>query len=212
MEPQSRRSNSHPIRAGSYTNTTPLTPRPTIAQAPAGVKAGSTIRVATLTIVVIGIIMFGGLSFWHGSDKPVLPSNVSRQLSFGVYFPTTKINNVSIDKRTISYQANEGRLGYRAQLSDGTTIDVNQQATPESFVDVPQAYDKLVSSLQPYSSFESVNGRVSLTHPKELQGSQSAVMNAKGTLLFARPSKSLSNEQWRQLFNGLFAEQITAAK
>ena len=169
-------------------------------------------RLTSVGLVIVGVIVIAGLSVWQNATKPVLPDAVARQLSFGVYFPTTKLQDVSIDKRTISYQTSGGRLSYRAQLADGTTIDVNQQATPESFIDIPQTYEKLVTSLQPYSNFESINGRVSLTRPAELKGSQSAVMNAKGTLLFARPSKSLTNDQWRQLFNGLFAQQIAATK
>ena len=221
MQPTSRRPDIQPIRARPYTNNTPLTPRQAMMPTAAVVTQQSTVRparkfsvsprLANLVLITIGILVIGGLGWWRNTDKPTLPSSVAHQLSFGVYFPASKIKDVSIDKRSISYQANGGRLSYRAQLTDGTTIDVNQQATPESFVDIPQAYDKLVASLQPYTSFDSINGKVSLTYPKELKGSQSAVMNAKGTLLFARPSKSLSDEQWRQLFNGLFAQQIPAA-
>lgn len=169
-------------------------------------------RLVSVVLVIVGLAVISGLGIWRSGQRPALPSAVAEQLSFGVYFPTTKTTIARVDKHTISYQASSGLLGYTATLTDGTTVSVNQQATPESFVDIPQAYEKLVSSLQPYSSFDSINGKVSLTHPKELQGGQSAVMNAKGTLLFARPSKSLTNDQWRQLFNGLFAQQIPAAK
>lgn len=228
MQPQSPRSSSPPpVRARNYTSTTPLRaplaptlnyPYPQQSAAPQSGRLASrqlhvSPRVASLILIVAGLVVIGGLGFWRVTTaKPTLPRAVAQQLSFGVYFPTTKSSLATIDNQTISYQAGGGLLSYTARLQDGTTISVNQQATPVSFVDIPQTYDKLVASLQPYSSFESINGKVALTHPKELSGSQSAVMNAKGTLLFARPSRSLSDTQWRQLFNGFFAQQIPASK
>ena len=222
MQPRSPRSNGQPIRGRNYTTSPPVVSRPIIT-APTPARPGPIVvgrgrrrfispRLASLVLVIVGLSVISGLGYMRAASQPALPPGVAKQLSFGVYFPTTKTDVAKIDTRTIKYQVNGGLLSYTARLTDGTTISVNQQATPESFVDIPQAYDKLVSSLQPYSSFASINGKVSLTHPKELQGSQSAVMNAKGTLLFARPSKSLTDEQWHQLFNGLFAQQIAAAK
>ena len=233
MQPQSPRpqSSTPPVRARGYTASTPLVPQrppavPAFQQPSAqpqpvsgqgrrslGRRLAISPRAASIALVVFALVIAGGIGVWRATaSRQSLPSAVAQQLSFGVYFPTTPTNLATIDKRTISYQAMTGLLSYTARLQDGTTINVNQQATPTSFVDIPQAYDKLLSSLQPYTSFDSVNGKVSLTHPKELKGDQSAVMNARGTLLFARPSKPLTDTQWRQLFNGLFAQQIPAAK
>ena len=222
MQPRSPRPAGQAIRARTYGDNRAVTTRPIITPATAlrldpktasrSRRLSISPRLASLVLVVVGIAIIGGLGYQRAASQPALPANISKQLSFGVYFPTANTAVATINKRSINYQASGGLLSYTAQLTDGTTVSVNQQATPESFVDIPQAYDKLVASLQPYTSFDSINGRVSLTYPKELKGSQSAVMNAKGTLLFARPSKSLSDKQWRQLFNGLFAQQIPATK
>lgn len=222
MQPRSTRPSSQLLRPRSYVTSQPPSSHPPI-DASAPVKSAIPItystrrryvspRLASLALVILGITLIGVLGYLRSVSQPDLPSTVAKQLSFGVYFPATKTSLASIKQGTVQYQSNGGLFSYIATLKDGTTVSVNQQATPESFVDIPQAYDKLVSSLQPYNSFDSINGRVSLTHPKELKGSQSAIMNAKGTLLFAQPSKPLSNEQWRQLFNGLFAQQIPATK
>ena len=240
MQPQSRRPVGQPVRSRSYTSGPALAPRPLVSQplpprlaqpvvtssaasrpiSPVKIARNQRFRsafsfsprLASVALIIIGVAVIGGLGYYRAASQPALPSTVAQQLSFGVYFPKAKTTVATIDKGTIRYQASGGLFSYTARLADGTTVSVNQQATPISFVDIPQAYDKLVSSLQPYTSFESINGKVSLTYPKELKGGQSAVMNAKGTLLFARPSKSLSDDQWRQLFNGLFADQIAAAK
>jgi hypothetical protein len=73
-------------------------------------------------------------------------------------------------------------------------------------VDIPAAYTKLLSSLNQFDSFDSPNGTVALTHPKELNGAESAVMNAKGTLLFVRPNGNVSSDDWRRLFNNLHVQ------
>jgi CxxC motif-containing protein (DUF1111 family) len=42
-----------------------------------------------------------------------------------------------------------------------------------------------------------------LTHPKELSGGQSAVANKAGTLIFAKPSVNLTNDEWKDFFESL---------
>lgn len=155
---------------------------------------------ATLAVVVLIGLGFGLKTILH-KEPPISPA-IQKQVSFGIYFPTEKAV-YKVDKKTIDYNVQQALLTYSIYLTNGTKVIVNQQATPESFVDIPQAYDKFVTALQSYSSFESVNGKVSLTHPSELHGSQSAVLNGKGTLLFASPSKSMSKEDLQKLFNNL---------
>ena len=94
-------------------------------------------------------------------------------------------------------------LSFSAKRPSGVKISFSEQPTPGSIVDIPQVYDKLVDSLQPYNTFDSVNGKVALTHPNNLNGGQTAVMNDKGTLIFVRPTKDLTDTEWRQVFNSL---------
>ena len=148
----------------------------------------------------------------HSLRSPnVLSANITKQISYGVYYPKDQ-NQLAVDPESIVYNPKAAVLSFTARLADNKLLNINQQATPQSFVDIPQAYDKLISSLQPYASFESLNGRVSLTHPKELKGSQSAVLNAKGTLLFARSNAELTENQWKQVFNSLQIRDLGTAK
>jgi hypothetical protein len=158
--------------------------------------------------VVAAVLMVAGAVAYVTMRQTgsLLPGSIRTVMTYPVLFPT-KTTDFNVDSKTIHYDASAERLTFRGQGPGGMQIDFSEQATPQSFVDIPQAYDKLTSSLQEYDTFDSINGKVSLTHPKELGGDQSAVMNAKGTLLFARPNHGLSSEAWRQLFNNLVVVQ-----
>jgi hypothetical protein len=82
-------------------------------------------------------------------------------------------------------------------------ITISEQSSPPQFSEVPDSYAKLLQSLNQYAVYESANGTFYLTKPTELKGGQAAVMNAKGVLLFAKPTQDLSDKQWKQLFNDL---------
>jgi hypothetical protein len=84
---------------------------------------------------------------------------------------------------------------------------LSEQPTPDSFTDVPQVYDKVVDSMQEYQKFDVDVGTVHLTRPPSLNGKQAAVLNTKGTLLFAKPDKDLSEDQWRRFFNSFVVEK-----
>lgn len=158
-----------------------------------------------LVLAVMGLVLIGvlGVIAKNGlASDDLLPPAVARQVTYPVLMPSDETTTV-INPESISFQADADLLSYTAVLESGAKIFVNQQPTPESFVDIPQAYDKLIASLQPYANFESINGKVSLTKPKEFNGQQSAVMNAKGTLMFVRSEAELSDDQWRKVFNNL---------
>lgn len=167
-------------------------------------------RTALVITVIVAAAIAGAVIVQGIVSSRVLPPEISRQITYGVYYPQGDV--VSVDRSSIAFQADADLLTYKVALPEGGTLTVNQQPTPESFVDIPQAYDKLVTTLMPYASFDSLHGKVALTRPKELQGDQSAVMNAKGTLMFVRSSDQLSEDQWRRIFNSFEIIQSPAAK
>jgi hypothetical protein len=62
----------------------------------------------------------------------------------------------------------------------------------------------LVSGLDSYDQLQTGFGTLYLTHPKELHGIQTAVMNTSaGTLVFVRPLHNISSSQWESFFNNL---------
>lgn len=134
-------------------------------------------------------------------NSPV-PADIKKQVSFLVYYPD-KGSLALPDKTSFKYDDASKVLSYKIYLGN-VSMTVAEQATPQNFVDIPEAYNKLIESLNGYKQFDSLYGTVNLTHPKEFKGEQSAALNAKGTLMFIHPTNGkLSDDQWRQLFNNL---------
>jgi len=161
-----------------------------------------------LLAAIIGgaaLIGGGGALLYHALHKPpIIPPAIQTAVTFPILIPDQR-QSQPYPVMNMRYDASLSRLTYQTAIS-GSLIDISEQATPEAFVDVPQAYDKLIASLVEYKSFGSPQGTVSLTHPKELHGAQSAVMNGKGTLLFARPNKDLDDASWQRLFSKLIIQ------
>jgi hypothetical protein len=133
-----------------------------------------------------------------------IPSKVLNQANFGIWYPTTKSLELKIDRSSIKYtQASSDKLVTFTARNPTNTLTFTEQALPESFTDVPQAYDKLIERLRGYTSFDTVNGTVALTRPEELKGAQTAIMQSRGTLVFIKPSKDLSADDWRLVINNL---------
>ena len=154
-----------------------------------------------LTTLILIVAILGGAILWLRQAHPI-PRYITSQINHIILYPDAN-SGVTVDTSSFKYDDANKLLSYSAKMG-GTAITVSEQATPESFTDIPQAYDKFVSGLGEYGSFDSSLGKVYLTHPKDLNGQQSAVMNTKGTLLFIHPTNGdLSDDQWRKIFNGL---------
>ena len=161
------------------------------------------IKIGSLLIGVFIVTVLGYFSYtsWHNS-RQILPTTIKRQLLFPVFWPD-KNEPVTISKKTLKYDSTDSILSYIARTTDGNNIIVTEQATPESITASPQVYNQLIQDINNYEEFDSRNGTVYLTHPKELNGGQTAVMDSQGTLMFVKPNKDLSDNAWRQLFNNM---------
>lgn len=165
-------------------------------------------RLLVLGILIVGMVSFSiffGLLFSRHRPSPANKMGelqAYRQRVDFVLFAPTSTARESVKPHSIKLDAGSHFLSYVSEVGS-MQITVSMQPTPEGFVDVPQAFDKLVEKMNQYSVFESLNGKVYLTKPQELNGGQTAVMNAKGTLLFAKPIGDLTDDQWRSFFNQL---------
>ena len=152
--------------------------------------------------LIVGGIVGGYIYNKHHQGTKIIPSDIKKQLSFIVFYPSPNASAV-VNQKSFKYDAQSKLLSYVLGY-DGKQLTVAEQPTPQNFVDIPPAYEKLIESLNEYNSFDSYYDKVSLTHPKEFKGQQSAVMNSKGTLLFVHPTDGdLNLDQWKKLFNGL---------
>jgi predicted N-acyltransferase len=157
------------------------------------------VKYIIVVIVVVSIVVVG-LKQLH-KDSPIPPA-VNQEANFVIFYPNEN-SQTKINKASFKYDSHAKALSFIVTYNS-KSLTFSEQPTPQGFVDIPQAYDKLIEELNGYSSFDSYYGKVDLTHPKELKGQQSAAMNTKGTLTFVHPTNGdLSNDQWKQLFNNL---------
>lgn len=155
-----------------------------------GWKLGVGFSVALM--IILGLIWL---------SRPVVPSFIGRQASFIIAYPGEK-NSAKIDRSSFKYDTNNKILTYTSSI-DSTHLVVTNQAAPDTFTDVPQTYDKLLTSMHAYSNFDSAAGKVSLTHPPNVNNQQVAVVIIQGTLMFVRADHDLDQDQWRRFFNNL---------
>lgn len=88
----------------------------------------------------------------------------------------------------------------------GTNLVVSQQPAPESLGLNDQPYYPAIG-IHPYAQFKTSLGTVALT--KFWQSAtltptgQSAILASQGTMLVAHSENSLTNQQWKSLFDSL---------
>lgn len=150
------------------------------------------IGVTAIGLLVIIVMLLG--------PKPPVPAEIQRAVTSTIMVP--KARDVVVARESMKYDSKLKLLTYSA-MAYGVKTVVSQQPTPESFIDIPQVYDKVVANMNEYKKFDTDSGTVYLTRPTDLGGKQAAVMNTKGTLMFVKPERDLSEDQWRILFNNL---------
>lgn len=155
-------------------------------------KRPSTAAVAGLIVLVIVVGWF-----LYIREESSIPSEIKQKVYNTLIAPDDKI--VEVDKESYKFNDDQKLLTYTAEF-EGSSLNITQQPTPESFIDIPQVYEKVVAQMGEYSKFESRIGLVYLTKAKG-QNNQIAVTNTKGTLMFVKSSKDMSREVWMRFFN-----------
>jgi len=150
-------------------------------------------------VLVTGLLVAGLLVIFR--PRVPIPDRIVHQLNFSLMYPDAS-SGYEVDPSKTSYDASSKVLIFHAK-QEGVELIITEQATPDPFNDIPQYYPKLIEKLNGYKDFDSINGSVSLTRPTELKGGQTAVFNGKGTLIFVKPSRALSDDDWRAFFNSL---------
>jgi len=150
---------------------------------------------------IIVILLLTSITLIKNRYNPI-PDQIKQNVKFVILYPD-KTHSQPVISKSLKYDQSSKVFSF--VYSTGTAdITVAEQATPQAFTDIPQAYDKLVQNLNEYSSFDSYYGKVSLTKPKEFGNQQTAVFNSKGTLVFAHQTKgNWTKDQWNDLINHL---------
>lgn len=148
-------------------------------------------------VVTAGVITVAVLL---AMPKTPLPKEIQRKAASTLLMPQSR--DVVIQRDTAKFDSSLRLLSFSV-VAYGTQAVISEQPTPESFVDIPQVYDKVVEQMQEYTKFEVDVGTVHLTRPVDLKGKQAAVLNTKGTLMFVKPDHDLSEADWRRFFNSV---------
>lgn len=155
------------------------------------------VAAAIFLCITVGIVV--GLILLRAS--PAIPPEIKKQLNFVILYPENN-NPVIVNRNTFKYDSQTKVLSFMS-VCYGAQGTITEQVTPDSFVDIPGYYDKVLEQMNSYSSFDTVIGTAYLTHPSSLNGDQVVVMNTKGTLMFVHSTKEVSQDNWRQFFNSL---------
>jgi hypothetical protein len=157
-------------------------------------------------VVIIVAIAIGStyaiIYFLDFRSTSVLPASIKQHIAFQVFAPNTSAHIWTVPENLVSYNDSQGVLSITA-VSDSNKMVLNEQPTPQIFTNIPQYYPTLVSGLHSYDQLQVGLGTLYLTHPKQLNGIQTAVMNSGGTLVFVQPLHNISASQWESFFNNL---------
>ena len=148
--------------------------------------------------VIVVVVAIAAILYYFLRPQSVIPSATKAQLTSPLLMPTDQTVAV-IDRTSVKYDPKIKMLTYDVQFEDIKVV-ISEQPTPESFIDIPDVYTKMLESMNEYKKFELAIGVIHLTRPTDLKGKQSAVVNSKGTLLFASPKEDLTEDQWRRFF------------
>jgi hypothetical protein len=149
--------------------------------------------------LLVGLVIILAVTFLLWPKSSIVPPTITKQTDFVLFYPNDPA--ISTQKETFKYDPSAKIFSFTASLQ-GKTIAFTEQSTPSQFSDIPQYYPALIDKLNGYDSFQNAIGQVDLTRPTEVK-SETAVMNAKGTLVFARSNGDLSKDSWKLLFNSL---------
>ena len=135
-----------------------------------------------------------------GSKNPSLPAELQLKAKYSLFYPT-KNKALKVDKNTFKYETGDGLVSFVSHAKNDTKVTVSQQAAPDYKVGDNVAYATLVKSLPGVTSFDSPNGKVTLTHPENKSTPGFAFLASKGTMVIIQPSKSLPDSEWKNIFN-----------
>jgi hypothetical protein len=158
-----------------------------------------------VALILLAILILAGAEtvfYIRQSNKNPLPSNIKNQVSYKVIYPseTKKINTSSYN-----YQKDKKILSFNLQKNNNSIVFTEQPA-PDNLGSGKDVYYPALG-IHPYAQFKIGLGNVALT--KFWQSStlkpegQSGVLASSGTFLIAHSEKSLTNAEWKNLFESL---------
>lgn len=157
-----------------------------------------------ISVIILALVIGGLVILKYSADRTagIIPASIKQQIAFQIYVTANGNKQWATDKQSVKYDNSLGLLSYTT-TSANNSLYVTEQLTPSQFTDIPQYYPTLVSKLNEYSEVQTNLGTVALTHPTELNGGQTAIINTAGTLMFIKPKTNLTDAQWTSFINSM---------
>jgi hypothetical protein len=156
-------------------------------------------RLAATLLIVVGLVVVGYI-FFVARQPSTVPKSITSSVQFPIFYPKPG-KQITIKQTSFKYDKSLGQVSFIVNYA-GSAITFAEQSSPDSFSADPTFYPAFIQKLNGYDTFSGVDGRVDLTLPSETH-EQTAIMNAKGTLVFASTSGKISESSWKLLFYSL---------
>jgi hypothetical protein len=156
-----------------------------------------------LVIVIILVCICTFLVIRRSNNDSGISRAILNKASFTILYPQKNTPHITDVDKSVSYNSGADALSYLTYVY-GKTVYISEQSTPSIFSQ-SGVYDYKLTQSKEYDDFSTEAGDIALTRPTELDGQTLAWDNANGTLILARAIKSLSENEWKLLFNNMAA-------
>lgn len=146
----------------------------------------------------VGVIVILAMVLWP--SKPPIPGPVKAQVSTTLLAPQG--GGYAVDRQSAHYDTKLQLLSYTAKAGNAT-VTISEQPEPSQFSDITGYYQQVLTGMNQYASFGSTQGTVYLTKPGQANGLQVAVLDTKGTLMFAKSTAPWSQDDWQRFFRSV---------
>lgn len=151
----------------------------------------------SILVVVAGATMI--LLLMARTNNP-LPADIRGQLTFSplIIFdkdPAYKTSNYKFTTAENSLKI----LSYLVSTPNGN-VSISEYIQPPQFTDIPEYKDRFLSNvIQKYDTVPTAAGTIYLGQLSKQDNNQIGVMIESGLVIFLRPSKTLSSDEWRYI-------------
>lgn len=155
-----------------------------------------------LAILATMLLLAGGVFLREIVFPPLIPDSIRLELDFAPYYPVN-LPGWRVDRSTLKFSDKDNiRVLSLVIKSIDNQVTISEQSVPDILAD-NKGYELFTNKMNIYSEINTINGKVTLTKPVELKGTQTAVTKISQTLIFARPNEGISDDNWRKFFNSL---------
>ncbi|HSX48417.1 MAG TPA: hypothetical protein VLF41_02865 [Candidatus Nanoarchaeia archaeon] len=149
-----------------------------------------------LVVVIAAVVEYAHVR--QTTKQNIVPAQIKKQLAMPSLVPAEKFESYVLNQDSIKYDDKQKLLSYSLTSPDNS-VTVTEQPYPDVLI-----YEKLKNGIGQYRDIDTQAGKVTLGRPKDGGGVQVAVLNYHDqTLVFAKPQKDLTDDQWKQLFDSL---------